>query len=132
MEKFMSVEPKYKWKVNKQSVKPFEKHHPDILKELEKMEKEKNEKAHQKQQHHLYKRSETERQLSLTECVGKKMYDVKSEKYKITKKLAIFIGSTSVPYSIVESQEFKDLVHELDMSYKVPSQSALSKQLNYN
>ena len=61
------------------------------------------------------------------------MYDVKSEKYKkITKKLAIFIGSTSVPYSIVESQEFKDLVDELDMSYKVPSRSALSKQLNYN
>ena len=49
------------------------------------------------------------------------MDDVKSEKYKITKKLAIFIGSTSVPYSIVESQEFKVLVDELDMLYKVPS-----------
>ena len=55
------------------------------------MEKEKNEKAHQKQQHHLYKRSETERQLSLTECVGKKMYDMKSEKCKkITKKAGNF------------------------------------------
>ena len=53
------------------------------------------------------------------------MYDVKIEKYKkITKKLAIFIGSTNVPYSIVESQKFKDLLDELDMSYKVPSQSA--------
>ena len=74
------------------------KHHPDILKELERKEKEKKEKA-PKQQQYLYKRSETERQLSLTECVGKKMYDVKSEKYKITKKLAISIGSTSVPYN---------------------------------
>ena len=53
------------------------KHHPDILKELERKEKEKKEKA-QKQQY-LYKCSETERQLSLTECVGKKMYEVKSE-----------------------------------------------------
>ena len=87
------------------------------------MEKEKKQKAHQKHQHHLYKRSETERQLSLTECVEKKMCDMKSEKCKrIIKKLAIFIGSTSVPYSIVESQEeFKDLVHEIDILYKVPS-----------
>ena len=55
------------------------KKNPDILKELVRKEKEKKEKA-QKQQHHLYKHSETERQLSLTECVGKKKYDVKSEK----------------------------------------------------
>ena len=61
------------------------KHNTDILKELERKEKEKKEKA-QKQQHHLYKCSETERQLSLTERVRKKMYDIKSEKYKkITK-----------------------------------------------
>ena len=105
------------------------KHHPDILKELERKEKDKKGKA-RKQQHHLYKRSETERQLSLTECVRKKTYDVKSEKYKkITKKLAIFIGSTNVQYSIVKSQEFKDLLDKLDLSYRVPSQSALSKQL---
>ena len=47
------------------------KHHPDILKELKRKEKEKKEKA-QKQHHYLYKCSETERQLSLTESVGKK------------------------------------------------------------
>ena len=55
------------------------KHNTDILKELERKEKEKKEKAQKQQHHYLYKCSETERQLSLTECVGKKMYEVKSE-----------------------------------------------------
>ena len=48
----------------------------------------------------------------------KKKYSKESENYrKITRKLAVFIGTSNVANSIVESPEFHEFVSELDQQY---------------
>ena len=48
----------------------------------------------------------------------------------ITRKLAIFVGSSNVAYRIVENFEFRDLLTTLDPRYPVPGRTALGKQLS--
>ena len=48
----------------------------------------------------------------------------------VKKKLAIFIGSTNVPNSIVENLEFKDLLHAMDSRLIVPGRSVVGKELD--
>ena len=51
----------------------------------------------------------------------KKRYDAQSIKQKsITKKLALFVGATNVPISLVENVEFQELLCELDPRYQIP------------
>ena len=71
------------------------------------------------------------KQLTLTESLSAtKQYRKESEKYQsITLKLAIFVGSNNVANSIVESAEFKELVHTLDSRYKVPGRKALNREM---
>ena len=44
----------------------------------------------------------------------------------ITKKLAIFIGSSNIANSVVENVEFKDLLH----TYAIPSRVYISRELD--
>ena len=64
------------------------------------------------------------RQLSLAESLKSgTSYTQGSPQYQaISRKLAIFIGCTNVPSSIVENIEFRDFVHTLvnDWHYSVP------------
>ena len=71
-------------------------------------------------------------QLTLAESLKtKSLYSKDSDRYrKISKKLAIFIGSTNVSNSVVENLEFKDLLHTLDSRYQVPSRPAIAKELD--
>lgn len=60
-------------------------------------------------------------QMTLDEIAGGRKYGYGSEKYQcITKKLAIFIGSTNTPISIVEDDTFKSFTLSLDSRYDVP------------
>jgi len=47
----------------------------------------------------------------------------------ISKKLAIFIGCTNVPCSIIEYIEFHDFVHTLDWCYSLPGRACIRKEL---
>ena len=38
----------------------------------------------------------------------------------ITKKLSIFVGATNAPFSLVSSEEFHELLHEMNGKYQVP------------
>lgn len=60
-------------------------------------------------------------QLTLAESIKpKNAYAKESDRYKlITKKLAIFIGSTNTAYSMLENLEFKDFLHTMDSRYTV-------------
>ena len=53
------------------------------------------------------------KQLTVSEAFeGKhrKVYERSNEQYKsITKRLAVFVGSTNTPYSVVENVEFQQL-----------------------
>ena len=58
------------------------------------------------------------------------MYEVHSVKQRsITKKMAIFIGSSNVALSLVENVEFRELIYELDLRYQVPSRFKIGKDL---
>ena len=57
-------------------------------------------------------------------------YDKSSARYcDISRKLAIFVGTTNVPYSIVQNLEFQDLLSTLDHRYHVPSRAQMTKDL---
>ena len=47
---------------------------------------------------------------------------------KITRKLAVFVGAGHVANRIVECEEFRDLLAELDPRYVVPGRTALIKR----
>ena len=51
-----------------------------------------------------------------------------SDRYcSITQKLAVFIGSTNAPISIVEDDSFKLFTQTLDSCYELPSRSKIVK-----
>jgi len=59
------------------------------------------------------------------------MYGKDNKQYKaITRKLAIFVGSSNVANSLVENLEFKDLLHTLDPRYPVPGRASIHKELD--
>ena len=60
-----------------------------------------------------------------------KVYDLQSTKQKsITKKLAVFVGASNVPISLVENVEFQVLLCELDPRYQVPGRFKIAKELD--
>lgn len=72
------------------------------------------------------------KQLSIAESLKiKTSYDKNSQRYlNLTKHLAIFIGSTSIPNSIVENLEFRSFVKALDCRYPAPGRTLIAKELD--
>jgi len=48
---------------------------------------------------------------------------------KITRKLAIFVGAGHVANRIVECEEFRELLLELDPRYAVPGRASIDKEI---
>ena len=71
-------------------------------------------------------------QLTLGETLEcKPQYDKGSDRYKsITKRLAIFVGATNMPNSLVENPEFRALLNACDPRYHVPGRTAISKEID--
>ena len=62
---------------------------------------------------------------------GGKKHSPDSDRYKnISKQLAVFIGSTSVPLSLVENDSFKMFVQVLDSRCALPCRSKLGKEID--
>ena len=58
-------------------------------------------------------------------------YKKESTRYTtLTQKLAVFIGASNVAFSLVENEEFRDLLHELDPRYKVPNRKAICQEID--
>ena len=72
------------------------------------------------------------RQSTLKQSFGRHtVYPKDSNQYKaITRKLAIFVGSSSVANSIVENLEFVDLLNTINPRYSVPGRAAIHKELD--
>ena len=98
--------------------------HNETFKILEEKDKEKAK--------NVRKKTDTKTQLTLSACTGSlKRYEKQDVRYKkITRKLAVFAASSSVPNSIVESSEFRSLMEELEPRYPVPCRSALGKEID--
>ena len=61
------------------------------------------------------KTTDSMRQTSIRNAIRPALYPKCSKKQQeITKKLAIFVGVTNVPLSLIECPEFHDLLKELD------------------
>lgn len=71
-------------------------------------------------------------QLSIEDTAKRtKKYTKESEKYqRITRKLATFVGVGYVANSIVDNEEFRDLIAELDCRYTVPNRCSISKEMD--
>ena len=72
------------------------------------------------------------RQSTLKQSFGRHtVYPKDSNQYKaITRKLAIFVGSSSVANSIVENLEFVDLLNTINPRSSVPGRAAIHRELN--
>ena len=58
------------------------------------------------------------------------MYKKDSDQHKLlTRKLAVFVGSSNIANRIVESLDFWDLLHCLDHRCQVPGRAAVKKEL---
>ena len=70
--------------------------------------------------------------MSIKESVNPiKKYDALSRRnINITRKLAVFIGGSNIPLSVVESEEFRELIGELDSRYEMPHTKKLSKEID--
>ena len=70
-------------------------------------------------------------QLTLAESLKSgQTYEKSSRRHtEITKKLAIFVGSSNVSYNIVENLEFRDLLATLDNRYSTPSRTLIVKEV---
>ena len=72
-------------------------------------------------------------QQTLAQVLQKgKKYDRDHPQYKkITRKLAIFVASSSAPNSIVENPEFRSLLEEANNQYVVPSRYLLGNEIDH-
>lgn len=79
------------------------------------------------------KRAETgasSSQQTLTEAFKQDLYPENSRRQlAITRKLALFIGATNVPLSLVDCPEFRDLLKEMDKHYRIPYRKKLGQQI---
>lgn len=96
------------------------------------MNEEKEKKEEKKESIQKAKSLKVSHQLTLADTLqSKAAYSKESQRYReICKKLAIFVGITNVPNSIVENLEFKDLLHTMDNCFVVPGRSVVGKELN--
>ena len=102
-------------------------HHPDSYK---KFEEEESRRATGKSRQQRLNCPASSSQQTLEETMPK-LYPQDSRKAQsITKKLALFVGSTSVPLSLVECPEFQELLHEMDKQYKIPLRYKLGKEID--
>ena len=74
----------------------------------------------------------TGQQQTLQDTIRKtKPYNRESEKYKkITQKLAVFIAAGNVANRLIENEEFRELLKELDDRYPVPGHTAIEQEMN--
>ena len=72
------------------------------------------------------------KQATIAQVLHKRtMYEKDSERYKkITRRLAVFVGSTNVANTIVDTPEFRELLLELDPRYLAPGRAAVSQEVN--
>lgn len=105
-------------------------HHEAYKNMIEKEEIEK--KAREEKERELKSASlKRAHQQTLKESLASGMkYHTSSPKYtEITRKLAIFMGSSTAAYNIAENLEFRDLLKSLDPRYSVPSRQVIVKEV---
>jgi hypothetical protein len=55
---------------------------------------------------------------------------INPQRYYDTQSLAIFVGATGVPISLVDNEEFRELLQEMDRKFKVPHRKVMSQEIS--
>ena len=71
-------------------------------------------------------------QMTLPDTIHRgKLYDKSSFRHKqISRKLAIFVAAGNVANSIVENEEFRAFVSQLDERYQMPGRAAINNGMD--
>ncbi|XP_063426837.1 E3 SUMO-protein ligase ZBED1-like [Mytilus trossulus] len=90
--------------------------------------------THMKRKHrdlYILHSENKEIQPTLTQCIKKSVKYSPSDpkQLEMTNALIMFIAGDLLPLSIVESEEFKNLIEKADTKYQVPSRKHLSSKL---
>ena len=104
---------KVEWKFPTNLWQHLKKAHPDVFSEIVKKDSEEQEKKTKRDADGQKASLNVSKQMTLVESIQTgPAYDKTNLRYKaITRKLAIFVGTTNVPNSIIENLAFKYLLH---------------------
>ena len=110
----------------------LKKHHPTQYEELLQKEEEARKAKEEAKARAKAKAFGPHKQLTMVQSLsGRPKYDRDSQRYtSITKRLAVFVGATNTPNSIVENSEFQRFMESLDPRYPIPSRTLLNKELD--
>ncbi len=99
--------------------------HKDAYLKFEQKESERNKLV-------IFKRkSNGQSQPTIKEALRPSLYPNDSKKQIcITRKLALFVGSTNVLLSLVDCPEFRELLKEMDKQYNVPHRKKLGHEID--
>ena len=103
--------------------KHLKNHNPNQFKELENAE---SESKMRKRSHAFTSQTTLHQQIQTTQYYSK---DSKRQE-AITKKLAVFIGATNVPLSLVDREEFRALLSDMDKRYCAPHREKLGQEID--
>ena len=69
-------------------------------------------------------------QMSIKQALKSNFYPKDSKKQlAITRKLAVFVGTTNAPISVVDGPEFRDLLTETNGQYEIPGRKKVAKEI---
>ena len=69
-------------------------------------------------------------QMTIKQVLKSNHYPKDSKKQlAITKKLAVFVGATNVPLSVVDGSEFRDFLTEMNEQYDIPGRKKVAKEI---
>ena len=95
--------------------------HKEAFKKFEEEENERSKSNVSKRKRLKRDSNSTTSQLTIKEALRPTLYPRDSKKQKaITRKLALFVGSTNFPLCLVDCSEFRDLLTEMDCQYGIP------------
>ena len=66
--------------------------------------------------------------MTIKQALKSNLYPKDSKKQlAITRKLAVFVGATNAPISVVDGSEFHDLLKELNKQYEIPGRKKVRR-----
>ena len=69
-------------------------------------------------------------QMTIKQVLKQNRFPKDSKKQlAITKKLAIFVGATNAPLSVVDGPEFRDFLTEMNEQYEIPGRKKIGKEV---
>lgn len=103
--------------------------HPEIFKDLLKIKKQKKEEKAKSVIEPDRQQLTLEESMARKESVSKKYNNTHPTQIDASRKLTKLLAATSMPYQMVQLEEFKDFVYSLDSRYSLPNRKKASQMV---